>query len=372
VEQRKRTLEKMVENKLFWKNKRVLVTGHTGFKGSWLSLSLQKLGANLVGLSLDPPTNPNLFSVARVSSDMIDLRCDIRENSSVKDIFKEYQPEIIFHMAAQPLVRYSYINPVETYETNFMGTLNILEAIREIGTVKSAVMITTDKCYENKERLEGYKEDEPMGGFDPYSSSKGAAELLISSYRNSYFPLKNFSDHMVGLASARAGNVIGGGDWAEDRLVPDILNSLTSDQKVKVRSPFAIRPWQHVLEPVFGYLRLAENLALNGKEFSEGWNFGPSQEDAKSVEWIVDSLVTLWGEGAGWTLDEDPSPHEASYLKLDCSKALERLKWGPILSMEEALKWIVEWQKCYDNGSDMRKICFDQIDTFMKKIRILN
>jgi CDP-glucose 4,6-dehydratase len=363
-------VEEMVEVSAFWKNRKVLVTGHTGFKGSWMCLVLQQLGAEVQGFSLEPPTPTSLYKEASVGDDMLDLRCDIRDRSAVKAIFKKCKPEFVFHLAAQPLVRYSYINPVETYETNFMGTLNILEAIRYTNSVSTAVIITTDKCYENKERVEGYKENEAMGGYDPYSSSKGAAELLISSYRNSYFKGSDNNEREIGLASARAGNVIGGGDWAQDRLIPDIINSIVKKKKILIRNPHAIRPWQHVLEPVFGYLRLAECLSLGPSEYSEGWNFGPNQDDARSVKWIVEKFLDIWGLENGWELEKNLSPHEAHYLKLDCSKSAERLKCLPLLSLEESLEMVSAWHKNFILGADMKEYCFQEIQTFMKKVNI--
>jgi len=281
----------------FWKGKKVLVTGHTGFKGSWLSLWLQSLGAKVVGVSLDPPTTPSLYEQAQVADGMDSLREDIRNLDKMKLIFAEHQPEIVFHLAAQPLVRYSYREPVETYATNVMGTLHILEAIRASKSVRAAVMITTDKCYKNREWEWGYREIEPMGGHDPYSSSKGCAELLIASYRDSYFPAQAYSHHQTAIASARAGNVIGGGDWAEDRLIPDIIRAFEMKDTVHTRNPNAIRPWQHVLEPLAGYIELSERLCMDGMPWAEAWNFGPREEDAKSVEWIVKEMTQLWGGG---------------------------------------------------------------------------
>lgn len=359
-------------NKSFWRDRKVLVTGHTGFKGSWLCMCLKHLGADIVGFSLDPPTNPNLFTVANVGSGITDLRCDIRDRPGTNKIFKDFQPEVAFHLAAQPLVRYSYLNPIETYETNFNGTLNFLEALRHTESIKTAVIVTTDKCYENQERQEGYKEDDPMGGFDPYSSSKGAAELLISAYRNSYFPVQKYDEHQVGIASARAGNVIGGGDWADDRLVPDILNSLMNNDSVKIRNPYSVRPWQHVLEPIFGYLRLAENLTNEGPKFSEGWNFGPDENDAQSVQWIVENIIKKWKKNGQWILDANLAPHEAHYLMLDCSKSREKLNWGSVLTLDEALNQIVKWHEAYNDGFNMEEFCYKQIEDFEAKIPIRN
>jgi CDP-glucose 4,6-dehydratase len=348
----------------FWNGKTVLITGHTGFKGSWLSLWLQSLGATVVGYSLPAPTQPNLFDVANVAEGMTSLIGDVRDLEHIQAVMKQYQPEIVFHMAAQPLVRYSYYNPVETYATNVMGTVNVLEAIRHADSVRSAVVITTDKCYENREWAWGYRENEPMGGKDPYSNSKGCAELVVSAYRDSFFSAKDYDRHRVGLASARAGNVIGGGDWALDRLIPDIMRAIQESRPVLIRSPRAIRPWQHVLEPLSGYLCLAEQLWHHGPEYAEGWNFGPSDEDAKPVAWIVDRLTKLWGEGASWEVDLGTHPHEATYLKLDCSKAKAKLGWTPRTSLATALDWIVEFYQAYQAHQNMRDVTEAQIQRF--------
>jgi CDP-glucose 4,6-dehydratase len=352
-------------NSAFWRSKRVLVTGHTGFKGSWLSLWLQQLGANVVGVSLDPPTNPNLYQQARVAEGMLSLRADIRDGGKLKKIFTEHQPEILFHLAAQSLVRYSYREPVETYETNVMGTLHVLEAMRAANTTRAAVMVTTDKCYENREWDRGYRETDPMGGHDPYSSSKGAAELLIASYRNSYYPKVRYPDHKTAIATARAGNVIGGGDWAEDRLVPDIIRAFQKDETVHIRNPYAIRPWQHVLEPISGYLMLAEQLYTKGTQYAEAWNFGPLEKDAKPVKWIADKMVALWGGNAAWLQDTGDHPHEAHYLKLDCSKAHSRLEWRPRWQLQEALQKIIEWHKAENRGEDIRVRSMAQIKSYL-------
>jgi len=358
-------MEILVVNNLFWKDRRVLVTGHTGFKGSWLSLWLQSLGANVTGVSLAPPTEPNLFKVADIASGMNSEFGDIRDYEKMKQIFSEYKPEVVFHMAAQSLVRYSYDAPIETYETNVMGTLSILEAVRSVDSVRAVVMITTDKCYENKEWVWAYRENEPMGGFDPYSSSKGCAELLISSYRNSFFPEGDYHSHKTAIASVRAGNVIGGGDWADDRLIPDLLNAFIDKKKPLVRNPHAIRPWQHVLEPLSGYMCLAELLYTDGLAYAEAWNFGPDQNDAKPVEWIADEIAALWGEGAEWVSDtNDKHPHEANYLKLDSTKANTRLKWQPRWDIKDAIASIVDWHKAMLGNESMRKVSLMQIEAF--------
>jgi len=354
-------------NAEFWCGKRVLLTGHTGFKGSWLSLWLQSMGAQVVGYALAPPTEPSLFEVAGVGAGMTSVIGDILDLEHLRSVFAEHKPEIVIHMAAQPLVRYSYAEPVETYSTNVMGTVNLLEAVRGTPGVKAVVNVTTDKCYENREWAWGYRENEAMGGYDPYSSSKGCAELVTAAYRNSFFNSATFNvKHSTAIASARAGNVIGGGDWAEDRLIPDIMRAITQGRSVTIRNPHAIRPWQHVLEPLSGYLKLAQKLYEEGAAYAEGWNFGPNDEDAKPVQWIVEQLTQSWGEGASWLLDGGEHPHEAHYLKLDCSKAKGRLDWHPRWHLDEALKRIVDWQKQYLYGRDMRAVTIEQIDLYLK------
>jgi len=356
----------MVINQVFWKNKKVLITGHTGFKGAWLSLWLQNLGAKVIGISLDSPTTPSLYEQANVAKGMISLRQDIRNGEAIKQLFQQHKPEIVFHLAAQPLVRLSYREPVETYEINVMGTLHVLEGIRSVDSVRSAVMITTDKCYQNKEWVWGYRETDTLGGHDPYSSSKGAAELLISSYRNSYFPQDKYSEHKTAIASARAGNVIGGGDWAEDRLIPDIIKAFKNNETVIIRNPKSTRPWQHVLEPLSGYLKLAEQLEKNGDQYAEAWNFGSAEIDARPVQWIVEKMAKLWGENANWINDKSEHPHEANYLKLDCSKAHMKLNWYPRWDLSETLLRIVEWHKLKDAHNNYRKLCLTQINDYMK------
>lgn len=350
----------------FWNGKRVLLTGHTGFKGSWLSLWLQSLGAQLVGYALSPPTNPSLFEVASVSEGMINIIGDIRDLERLQSVFHEHKPEIVIHMAAQPLVRYSYYNPVETYSTNVMGTVNLLEAVRKTPGIKAVVNITTDKCYENREWVWGYRENEPMGGFDPYSNSKGCAELVNAAYRSSFFNADTYAQHGVATATVRAGNVIGGGDWAQDRLIPDILAAFEQGRKVDIRNPHAIRPWQHVMEPLRGYLTLAEQLFEHGPLFGEGWNFGPNDEDAKSVGWIVDEMAALWGADAKWQVDTGEHPHEAHYLKLDISKARSRLDWHPALRLKDALALIIDWSKQHQAGANMRQLTLAQLQTYQE------
>jgi CDP-glucose 4,6-dehydratase len=341
----------------FWRGKRVFLTGHTGFKGSWLALCLQALGSDVKGYALKPPTKPALFEVACVSEGMQSQIADIRDFATLRASVAEFRPDIVIHMAAQPLVRTSYREPIDTYSTNVMGTVHLLEAVRACGGVRAVINVTTDKCYENREWIWGYREDEPMGGHDPYSSSKGCAELVTAAWRRSFF-------HDAGsavLASARAGNVIGGGDWAEDRLVPDILRAFAEGRPVTIRHPRATRPWQHVLEPLSGYLVLAQALWTEGQAVAEAWNFGPAEGDAKPVSWIAERLVQDWGRGASWVLDEAPQLHEAGYLKLDCSKARDRLHWQPVWSLETALCHIVRWQQAWRVGTNMRDYCFGEI-----------
>lgn len=344
----------------FWRGKRVLLTGHTGFKGGWLSLWMQSMGAELKGFALEPPTTPSLFVEAKVAQGMVSQIGDIRDYDTVLKAVAEFKPEIVIHMAAQPLVRYSYKNPIETYSTNVMGTVHLLEAIRQTGTTKVVVNVTTDKCYENKEWVWGYREDEPMGGFDPYSSSKGCSELVTSAYRRSYF-----AETGIALASARAGNVIGGGDWAEDRLVPDILRAFENNQPVVIRNPNSTRPWQHVLEPLSGYLTLAEKLWHEPKAYAEGWNFGPKDEDAKPVGWIVERMASKWGDGAAWHIDGGDHPHEANYLKLDISKAKKGLLWAPRWGLDTALNRIVEWHQSWLARADVRALSLAQINQYI-------
>ena len=348
----------------FWKGKRVLLTGHTGFKGSWMSLWLQAMGAQVSGYALPPPTNPSLFDIARVGDGMRSVTGDIRDLDKLRAAFAEHRPEIVFHMAAQSLVRYSYQNPVDTYSTNVMGTVHLLEAVRHSTGVRAVVNITTDKCYENREWDWGYRENEPMGGYDPYSNSKGCSELVSAAYRSSFFNSDRHGEHGVALATVRAGNVIGGGDWAQDRLIPDILGAFEEGRRVAIRNPHAIRPWQHVLEPLRGYLMLAERLYEDGTIFAEGWNFGPNDEDAKPVGWIVAQMAALWGQDAQWKLDADAHPHEANYLKLDISKARNRLGWHPALRLTDSLKLIIDWSRHRQGGADMRDLTLRQIQDY--------
>jgi CDP-glucose 4,6-dehydratase len=346
----------------FWKDKRIYLTGHTGFKGSWLSLWLQDMGALVKGYSLDVNTNPALFIEANVAAQMESEIGDIRNLDQITKSMVSFNPDILIHMAAQPLVRLSYKEPVDTYTTNVIGTVNVLEAARKCQNLKAIISVTTDKCYENKEWDWGYRENEPMGGSDPYSSSKGCAELVTSAYRRSFFS----HEGSASLASARAGNVIGGGDWAEDRLIPDILKAFEKSEPVVIRNPLSTRPWQHVLEPLSGYLVLAQELYLNGDDFAEGWNFGPKDEDCKPVNWILDQMVNSWGNNASWKLDKNNNPHEAGFLKLDCSKATNRLRWNPKWNLQLTLKSIVDWHQLYTNGGDLKKQCLKEINTYNK------
>jgi CDP-glucose 4,6-dehydratase len=356
-------MESMV-NQGFWKKKRVFITGHTGFKGAWLTLWLKRLDAEVTGYSLEPPTTPNLYDLARIEELINGIEADIRDFDRLKKAIEAHQPEIVFHLAAQALVRRSYQAPVETYATNVMGTVNVLEAVRQVGGVRVFVNVTSDKCYENREWGRGYRETEPMGGYDPYSSSKGCAELITAAYRNSYFNPANYSMHGMALASARAGNVVGGGDWGEDRLVPDCVRAFLKGEKIVIRSPEASRPWQHVLEPLNGYLMLAERLYNDGIEFAQPWNFGPNDHDAKTVEWVVSKFCEEWDNAPGYVIEKGPHLHEANYLKLDCSKAMTELGWLPKWDVETAIYKVIHWTKQYQAGSDMRDICYEQVEEY--------
>ncbi len=347
-------------DRAFWSGKRVFLTGHTGFKGSWLSLWLESMGATVHGFSLEPPTKPSLFHEARVAEGLESEIGDVKDAGAVSRSISAFAPEIVIHMAAQPLVRASYHDPVNTYATNVMGSVHVLEAVRKTPGVRAVVMVTTDKCYENREWEWGYREDEPMGGYDPYSNSKGCAELVTSAYRRSFL-----SEAGVALGSARAGNVIGGGDWAEDRLIPDILRAFGQGQPAVLRNPHSTRPWQHVLEPLSGYLLLAERLYRDGESAAQAWNFGPFDEDARPVNWIASKMAQCWGEEAKWQLSDDSAqPHEANYLKLDISRARAKLGWSPTWSLETTLDSIVRWHKAWLASEDMRQHCLDEIDAF--------
>ena len=349
----------------FWKGKRVFLTGHTGFKGGWLALWLASMGAKVTGYALAPNTFPNFFQATNLEDELEKSHiADIRDLEKLQKAMIDAKPEIVFHMAAQPLVRYSYANPVETYATNVMGTVHVLESIRSVLSVRAAVIVTTDKCYENQEWIWGYRENEPMGGYDPYSNSKGCAELVTSAYRQSFFPAKHYAKHQVAIASARAGNVIGGGDWSEDRLVPDAIKAFEANKTLLIRNPLATRPWQHVLEPLSGYLVLAQALFQEGVQFNGAWNFGPRDEDARSVKEVIDMLIGSWSKPASWTQDAREQPHEAHLLKLDCSKANQLLKWLPQWSLEQAVEKITEWQIEFSKQSDMKALSEKQIKAY--------
>jgi len=358
-------MEMLVMDKEFWRNKKVFVTGHTGFKGSWMSLWLKELGAQVTGFALAPPTSPSHFDLINLENKIDSHIGDIREIGFLKEVIYSCQPEIVIHMAAQSLVLDSYEDPIATYMTNVIGTLHVFEAVRQCSSVKTVINITTDKCYENKEWCWGYRENEPMGGHDPYSSSKGCAELLTKSYQKSFFT----SDSGVNLASVRAGNVIGGGDWAENRLIPDFIKAIISGEPAIIRSPDSIRPWQHVLEPIAGYLILAEKMSSDvGRNFVGGWNFGPADIDVQTVSQISDKLCNFWGEGVSWKIEDQNKehPHEATYLKLDCSKARGEIGWKPLLDLDKALDWIVEWYKCFQQNGDMTEITLRQIRRYQE------
>ena len=350
----------------FWQGKRVFLTGHTGFKGSWLSLWLQSMGVDLTGYALIPPTKRNLFQQAGVVDGMKSVVGDVRDLNSLQKAMKVAQPEIVIHMAAQSLVRFSYQHPVETYATNVMGTVHLLESVRHTPSVRAVVNVTSDKCYENLNSNKNFQESDPMGGFDPYSNSKGCAELVSAAYTNSFFNSDAYSSHGVAVASARAGNVIGGGDWAMDRLIPDTLNAFQEGRTVAIRNPHAVRPWQHVLEALSGYLTLAEHLVEGGPNFSGGWNFGPHDADSQNVGWLVDQMAKLWGSGASWQIDNNKHPHEADYLKLDISKAHQKLGWQPVMKIQDALRLTIDWSKEDFLGEDLHVATLNQIKAYQK------
>lgn len=346
----------------FYRNKRVLITGHTGFKGGWLTFWLHTFGAKIIGYALPPPTIPNFFEAVKLDEKIISVLGDIRDLEKLDGVFKQYQPEIVFHMAAQPLVRYSYQKPVETYGTNVIGTVHVLESCRTTPSVRSVVNITSDKCYENTKQRKSYREDDAMGGHDPYSSSKGCAELVTQAYIRSYFnPEEVLPKQKCSLASGRAGNVIGGGDFAADRLISDCIRAFATRKPIVIRYPDAVRPWQHVLEPLYGYLLLAQHLYEEGRAFSGGWNFGPNDDDRKSVRWIVERIISLWGDNGSWQIDQGNHPHEALYLELDCSKSKKNLKWSPQWDINSALEKSVVWYKAFFQNEDVSKITLQQI-----------
>ena len=349
----------------FWQGKRVFLTGHTGFKGSWLSIWLSSLGADVKGYALTPPTSPSLFDEAKVDRVIDSQIGDIRDQETLHESMVTFNPNVLIHMAAQPLVRHSYDVPIETYEVNVIGTAKVLEVARSCTNLKAIVNITTDKCYENDGRVQGYKEEDPMGGYDPYSSSKGCAELVTSAYRRSFL-----QDQGVGLASVRAGNVIGGGDWADDRLIPDILRSFEKNEPVVIRNPKATRPWQHVLEPLSGYLVLAQKMYNNQKEYAEGWNFGPNEKDVKPVDWILDKMISKW-PNSSWELDKRSNPYEADFLKLDISKATSKLDWEPVWELNYTLERIISWHQSWLFEEDMYFVCLKEIKDYMNSMEQL-
>lgn len=354
-------MESLVTRSEFWSGKRVLVTGHTGFKGSWLVLWLHAMGAKAAGYALAPPSDPALWKLLGLAREMRDEVADVRDRPALTRVLAAFRPEVVFHMAAQSLVRPSYEDPVETYSTNVMGTVHVLEAVRHCPEVRVVLNVTSDKCYENRGWDRGYRESDPMGGHDPYSSSKGCAELVTAAYRSSFF---SGSTSAPALASVRAGNVIGGGDWAAERIVPDFVRATLRGEPLRVRNPQAVRPWQHVLEPLSGYVMLAERLWKDGSAFASAWNFGPDDGDARSVEMLADTLTSLWGQPARWAADPGPHPHEAHFLTLDSSKARAQLGWKPRLGLENALAWTVEWYKACAAGAGARALCLEQIEKY--------
>lgn len=348
----------------FWQNRKVFVTGHTGFKGSWLCLWLHYLKAEVTGYALDPPTNPSLFKLCHIESIVKSVIADVRDGEVLHKAMSEAGPEIVIHMAAQPLVRESYRRPADTFATNVMGTVNLFEAVRRCGSVRAVINVTSDKCYENKEWIWGYRENDTLGGYDPYSSSKACAELVTSSYRNSFFNLPHNTDRTVGIASVRAGNVIGGGDWAPDRLVPDCIRALLHGEEINVRYPDSVRPWQHVLEPLCGYLMLAQKLCEEKAVYSGAWNFGPDEHDVKTVEWIVNRICKKWEGAAVYKKQAGDHPYEAHCLKLDCSKAKEKLGWYPLWDLEAAIDRVMEWALAYRGNRDVADVCLKQIKEY--------
>jgi len=349
-----------------YKGKKVLITGHTGFKGSWLSIWLNELGAKVIGYALDPYTNQDNFAVSKIGEKIIDVRGDINNYENLRAVFQQHKPEIVFHLAAQPLVRYSYEYPVETFQTNVMGTINVLESIRHTPETKVGIMITTDKVYENKEQVWGYKENDPLGGFDPYSASKACAEIAIQSWRNSFMNPKSIGSHNKAIASVRAGDVIGGGDWAKDRIIPDIVRSADQNKPIQIRSPNAVRPWQFVLDALNGYLKLGQKLVETPELFSEAWNFGPDHTSIVNVYNLASEFIRYYGKGELQISEDKHHPHEANLLMLEINKAVFKLGWKPVLSLAESLKMTAEWYREYQNRSPY-ELCVSQIVEFMKK-----
>jgi CDP-glucose 4,6-dehydratase len=385
----------------FWKSRRVFLTGHTGFKGSWLALWLHSMGAEVCGYSLEPSTEPSLYRLLHLEAQFRSIMGDIRELGALVNAMRSFAPEVVIHMAAQPLVRLSYEIPVETYAVNVLGTVHVLEAVRQTPGVRAVVVVTSDKCYENREWPQPYREHEAMGGHDPYSSSKGCAELVTSAYRRSFFHPERWAEHGVAVASARAGNVIGGGDWAPDRLVPDIVRAWAAGEAVVIRNPEAVRPWQHVLEPLSGYLTLAERLCAEGSGFAEGWNFGPADGDARPVRYVLTELARLWNGNAGngnagngnagngnagsrnagssntgggdlaqWQIESAAQLHEAHLLRLESAKARARLGWAPRWNLDETLAHTVEWYKGFYRGEDVRVCSLRQIEEYMRPMNV--
>jgi CDP-glucose 4,6-dehydratase len=347
----------------FYQGKKVLITGHTGFKGSWLAIWLHELGAEVIGVALDPYSEKDNFVLSEIGDKITDIRADIRDTAAMKAIFQQYQPEIVFHLAAQPLVRLSYEIPVETYETNVMGTINVLEAIRATQSVKAGVMITTDKCYENKEQIWGYRENEAMGGYDPYSSSKGVAEIAIASWRRSFFNLEK-SKNVAAIASVRAGNVIGGGDWAKDRIIPDCVRALETNQPITIRNRCAVRPWQHVLEPLSGYLLLAKKMWSDPAAYSEAWNFGPLPNSIAEVWTVAEHMIHYYGKGELKDASDPNAPHEANLLMLDISKAKYKLGWSPKMNLKECMRMVADWYTRYKD-ENVYDICIEEIQNYV-------
>ncbi len=364
-------MEITLPDKNFWNNRIVFITGHTGFKGSWLSLLLKSLGAKVYGYALDPPTKPNLFEICNLNSIVYSTIGDIRDYAKLQSAISEAQPSVVIHLAAQPLVRRSYEEPLYTFETNVMGTANLFETVRNVNSIRAVINVTTDKCYENKEWIWPYREEDALGGHDPYSGSKACSEILTASFRSSFFNTKDTDKQNVAIATARAGNVIGGGDWSEDRLISDIMSSIIDYKDIKVRNPNAIRPWQHVLEPLSGYLLLAENMVNNGNSFSEAWNFGSDDEDSKTVKWIVEKLLTSIPDNKSkLIIDNNDHPHEANYLKLDSSKAKNRLNWHPQWKLEKAIETIVSFIDCYQKNGELAKLVNQQIVEYLDKTKV--
>ena len=352
-----------------WQGRRVFITGHTGFKGSWLALWLSKLGTRIRGYALEPCTEPNLFNLAAIGTVVEDVRGDVRDSAKLEASMTEFSPEVVFHLAAQPIVRRSYADPVGTYSTNVMGTVHLMEAIRKTPSVRAVVCVTTDKCYQNQEWIWPYRETDPLGGYDPYASSKACAEIVSAAYRSSFFPIERLHEHHVAVATARAGNVIGGGDWSEDRLIPDLIRGFRASQPVLIRRPNAIRPWQHVLDPLYGYMMLAQELLAQPAQFASPYNFGPTDDDIWPVERIASKLAQMWGDGASWIRDAVPSVHEDHVLRLDASKARVELGWKPRLQIEAALEWTMEWYRAWRQGENMTMFTERQISEYEQLLR---